>query len=884
MQTDMLQITKRLFSDWESRGVRYCHWKSNEHLAEGLRGETDLDILCDETQKDAAEEGLRSCGYLRMRSQYGSRYPGVEDWIGFGPEKGRLVHIHLHYQLVTGHAGMKEYDLPWTAKVLDTSVADPETGVRTTEPNLEMIFLLTRIGLKCTLPVRRRVMNGTYRLGKGDEREIAWLLERTDPEKIRKLAEPVYGSQAGRLAELALSERHDAAWMKELNGITVKALKPFCRTGRISGALLRSWYWNILLLRYELKKRLGMRLVTRKTLEDGGISVALIGQDGAGKSTVIGEVNRWLSWKMDVQQYYMGCGDGYRSAAKHLADICGRHGPLKSLSPLFTVVSHLQVSRKIGRNVRSARKHMEKGCIVLFDRFPQTMYAGINDGPKIRTLAEKRGMKGMLGAVLNRAASLEERRYAETVRFSPTLVLKLTLDPEESIRRKPQEPLENVRKKHEIIASLPFPGSEVVTVDAAEEIREEIRQIHCAIWDCIQKTRRPGSVRSGSSDRKEKLILELIRYALWGGETPPAADEAAYEELKAHTIHTLPGPALSRIRMDEKLRAEWKKALIEQLLHREWYLNAQKKLGELCFPYVILKGTVAAQYYPYPEYRILGDIDLMVREEDFVQVCNWMISHGYPETADEDGGIRHRSFSVQDVVVEIHRYFSKLNDPEKAEALDAIILEGFNDSHILGDDANGLVLLEHISQHLESGLGLRQIIDWMMFVDRYLTDERWPDFRIMTEKTGLTELAVVVTRMCERELGLPERKWCADADPELCDGMMSYILSCGNFGRKFVEDSDNAAYIMTRNASLKSMMKTLQYSGLKNWKAVRKHRLFHPFAWIYQAFRYLHRGIRTDWVGAIRESRKRRKMFIRLGVRQDSKGVSVKRNGRFVKP
>ena len=113
---------------------------------------------------------------------------------------------------------------------------------------------------------------------------------------------------------------------------------------------------------------------------------------------------------------------------------------------------------------------------------------------------------------------------------------------------------------------------------------------------------------------------------------------------------------------------------------------------------------------------------------------------------------------------------------------------------------------------------------------------------------------------------------------------MSYILSCGNFGRKFVEDSDNAAYIMTRNASLKSMMKTLQYSGLKNWKAVRKHRLFHPFAWIYQAFRYLHRGIRTDWVGAIRESRKRRKMFIRLGVRQDSKGVSVKRNGRFVKP
>jgi hypothetical protein len=44
----------------------------------------------------------------------------------------------------------------------------------------------------------------------------------------------------------------------------------------------------------------------RKTPVGGGLSIAFIGSDGSGKSTVVREVAAWLSWRLDVRTAYMG--------------------------------------------------------------------------------------------------------------------------------------------------------------------------------------------------------------------------------------------------------------------------------------------------------------------------------------------------------------------------------------------------------------------------------------------------------------------------------------------------------------------------------------------------------------------------------------------------
>ena len=48
-----LKRSLELFQRFDEAGVDYCHYKSNEHLLEGLAGVTDLDILVRPTEENA---------------------------------------------------------------------------------------------------------------------------------------------------------------------------------------------------------------------------------------------------------------------------------------------------------------------------------------------------------------------------------------------------------------------------------------------------------------------------------------------------------------------------------------------------------------------------------------------------------------------------------------------------------------------------------------------------------------------------------------------------------------------------------------------------------------------------------------------------------------
>ncbi len=380
-------------------------------------------------------------------------------------------------------------------------------------------------------------------------------------------------------------------------------------------------------------------------------------------------------------------------------------------------------------------------------------------------------------------------------------------------------------------------------------------------------------------------IKEIIILALWNksnGSTK--ANHNTFEELQRHTIEILPASVLSQIEMPSDVRWIWKTQIFRQLLFYNNYCHAQKNL-QLTIPYVILKGTEAAKYYPEPQYRTMGDIDIMTSREEFDKAQQELLDNGYKITKELD---REITFEKNGIFIELHRYFASLNDPGKAQYLDNLIIESINPSHSLPDTVNGLVLLEHISQHLEHGLGLRQIIDWMMFVYKCLSDEKWPEFRALAQNIGMETLAVVTTRMCEMYLGLPEHAWCAKADEKLCGQMMEYVLACGNFGNKKNSDSDIAENVFSYARGPKAAIKLLQQRGMANWKAARKYRFLRPFAWVYQANRYLFKGlcqrnsmikINTEYKNA----RQRIAMFEALGVKQTSKGIAVYSDGRFVK-
>ncbi|MBR0512934.1 MAG: nucleotidyltransferase family protein [Clostridia bacterium] len=384
-------------------------------------------------------------------------------------------------------------------------------------------------------------------------------------------------------------------------------------------------------------------------------------------------------------------------------------------------------------------------------------------------------------------------------------------------------------------------------------------------------------------------MLDLLKASLWGTESAIASRED-YSEMKAHAIAALPANVLPWTSMDPELRTEWKKTIMQQLISYNQYLYEQENLP-ITFPYVILKGTSAAKYYPHPEYRKMGDIDIMTRREDYENACSELIKYGFVEhinKEEEDFG-RHRGFSKNGVEVEVHAFFALLNEPKQAEYLDDLIIENITPSHELPDLVNGLVLLEHIAQHMEGGLGLRQIIDWMMFVDKCLSDEKeWSNFRMMAQRIGLEKLTEVVTRMCEMFLGLEEHTWCRNVDEKSCKGLMDFVLSCGNFGIKLVDKIGPGANVLSYARTPFAFIHLLQERGLVNWKTAQKHAVLRPFAWLYQIGRYLNKGLGrknaiSELKGEYVAAKERVALFDALGVKQSSKGLAVYRNGKYQK-
>ena len=377
-----------------------------------------------------------------------------------------------------------------------------------------------------------------------------------------------------------------------------------------------------------------------------------------------------------------------------------------------------------------------------------------------------------------------------------------------------------------------------------------------------------------------KELCQSIQYILWGKGKAPKT-EGLYDELKAHAIDSLAAPALSLLDIQGDQLKEWKKRVFFQVIQYEAYLKAQQELP-ITVPYVILKGTAAGQYYPHPEYRSVGDIDVMTNYEDYEKACRQLLENHFTEVTSKDDleRKRHREFAKNGVSVEIHLFFASMNDPIKTEKFDRLIIDNINETHILSHAVNGMVLLEHINQHLEGGLGLRQIIDWMMFVDKELSDEKWPEFKTMASETGLEKLAVTVTKMCELNLGLKPHNWSSTADERLCQELLSYILSCGNFGQKRGYDEELA---LGRAAKLRHpilMIKELQQMGIKNWGKAKNPILKH-FAWVWQGYRMVRStsGLFQQMCANIRLS----KMLDDLEVRRADKGLVYYENGQYIK-
>lgn len=412
------------------------------------------------------------------------------------------------------------------------------------------------------------------------------------------------------------------------------------------------------------------------------------------------------------------------------------------------------------------------------------------------------------------------------------------------------------------------------------------------------------SASPSSQNNSCETVFALLQSGLWGEQAFPFAAvsdtdwDAVYKELRIQTVHNLPVDIL--IRENPAMKQTYFQAA--SLAVSNWYhlMQEQQALYQLFrsagIPFVILKGATADCYYPQPSYRCMGDIDLLVKPRDFDKAYQLMLDNGY--ILFDDKNSRHIELSKNKVLFELHRCFAIFNNPEHTKLLDDWIYAAIDQAKeaaietftfpMLPRLENGLVLLGHISQHLDMGLGLRQIVDWMMFVDKELDDELWNSkFKQCTQALDLYTLAITVTRMCQIYLGLREDiTWCEDADPSLCEELMEYILEHGNFGRKLAKHSNTVIVTVNMAKNIPALFQKLQQRGCLNWKALERYPWLKPFAWFYQICRYIYLSLRREhpfrqlWQD-VSKSRRHESILKRLGATQRSKVVFTAKGAQF---
>ncbi|MEX2514715.1 MAG: hypothetical protein WD335_01125 [Candidatus Paceibacterota bacterium] len=479
-----LQTTRVLFDTFNKKKLTYCSWKSNEHLEHGLNGESDLDILVSERDKELCKEILYRNNFKQLVSPSWMHYPLVEDWIGLDQETGKLIHVHLHYELPTGKKLVKEQLLPWTDKILKTRIFDDNFGVYVINPNFELITLVLRIGIKARFTkVRSKFPENIIK-------EINYLRERSKRKKVLSLCRELFGDKEGeKLANIILNikTRISLSDFLYLKKNIQKNIAQYKRFNFLKTNLL--YYYRALKIRFfKLINKTFFQHKTKKRLYSSGIMIAFVGIDGSGKSTATDRLYNWLSVYLNVRKIYFGWNNSFVSGLKKIKkNVFKGSGKQKTsntestfrqgfLFYCFAIFLALSKYRKL----KNAYRLRNSGNVILADRYPTNRTSfGSSDGPMIDE-------KYVTNFLTRTFFTLENKIYRSIrEKYDPDVVIRLNISPSEAIKRKPNHNISDLNKKHKILNCADFGNSKVVNVDSTKDLETLLLKIKNILWKMI---------------------------------------------------------------------------------------------------------------------------------------------------------------------------------------------------------------------------------------------------------------------------------------------------------------------------------------------------------------------------------------------------------------
>ena len=305
------------------------------------------------------------------------------------------------------------------------------------------------------------------------------------------------------------------------------------------------------------------------------------------------------------------------------------------------------------------------------------------------------------------------------------------------------------------------------------------------------------------------LFLELVQVSLGTRDrlsrTPSTAEWVdLYNASQTQAVVGIMADGLERLPQDQlpkkELLLQWiglcQMIEAQNALHQSVLIKTRDCLANGGVSVAFMKGLVCGSRYTDPKRRASGDIDFVVAEKDFDKTLDLLEAIG---TVDRDLIHEHHGMAfVDEVQLEPHFKVHNFQNPSVDDAMQEMFAEVFPQELIeveIGGEKIPVfppafecaLLVGHMVNHVYAeGLGMRQVIDLMMFIQKEHEIVKSEECQRYLSRMKMERAFRVFSCVCEDYLGMSHELLnlnYRDKEKRFAGKIMADILEVGNFGR-----------------------------------------------------------------------------------------------------
>lgn len=234
----------------------------------------------------------------------------------------------------------------------------------------------------------------------------------------------------------------------------------------------------------------------------------------------------------------------------------------------------------------------------------------------------------------------------------------------------------------------------------------------------------------------------------------------------------------ARIGLSDMVYLKWMgmaaKTQLKYSKHRVFIAKLAKFYEQKGIGMMLLKGYGLSLFYPEPQLRQPGDVDVYLFNNDGSDLPAWKRADNYVRQCMEvevrNDCEHHTKFEIDGFFVENHYDFVNKHIRRSSERIECVFKELAEDKskyvmvdgqkvYLPSDKLNALFLLRHAAGHFASeGITIRNVLDWGMFV-RNINGIDWEWLWQIAHEYNMHRFLMCMNSICMEELGMDHSKF-----------------------------------------------------------------------------------------------------------------------------